>query len=107
MLTTVTPAAQLVIIRARGRRPGRRSWRRSRSTWGRRRPDGRRARRRETDHAPRLRHTFHDVARQMGVPDAVVKTVAGRAGSEVVRERAPATHLHDSRGVTVEEMREA
>jgi integrase len=54
-----------------------------------------------------LRHTFHDIARQQGVPDAVVKTMAGRAGTEVVRERGKGTHLHYSRGVTVEEMRQA
>lgn len=54
-----------------------------------------------------LRHTFHDVARQHGVPDAVVKAMAGRAGSQVVRERGQGTHLHYSQGVTVDEMRQA
>jgi site-specific recombinase XerD len=27
-----------------------------------------------------IRHSFHDLARQQGVPDAVVKAIAGRAG---------------------------
>jgi hypothetical protein len=30
-----------------------------------------------------IRHSFHDLARQQGVPDAVVKAMAGRAGAEV------------------------
>jgi hypothetical protein len=40
------------------------------------------------------------------VPDAVVKAMAGRAGAEVA-QRGQDMHLHDSRGVTVEEMRKA
>jgi integrase len=53
-----------------------------------------------------IRHTFHDMARQEGVPDAVVKAMAGRAGSMVMRGGSD-KHLHYSRGVTVEEMRQA
>jgi hypothetical protein len=41
-----------------------------------------------------------------GVPDAVVKAMAGRAGAEVA-QRGQDKHLHYSRGVTVEEMRQA
>ena len=52
------------------------------------------------------RHTFHDLARQQGVPDAVVKAMAGRAGTDVAK-RGQDKHLHYSRGVTVEEMRQA
>ena len=51
-----------------------------------------------------IRHSFHDLARQQGVPDAVVKAMAGRAGTEV-KQRGQDKHLHYSRGVTVEEMR--
>jgi len=40
------------------------------------------------------------------VPDAVVKAMVGRSGVEVAR-RGQDKHLHDSRGVTVEEMRQA
>jgi hypothetical protein len=55
-----------------------------------------------------LRHSYHDIARQQGIPDAVVKAMAGRKGSTY----APVglgtdTHLHYSRGVTIEEMRQA
>ena len=50
--------------------------------------------------------TFHDLARQQGVPDAVVKAMAGRAGTDVAA-RGQDKHLHYSRGVTVEEMRQA
>jgi hypothetical protein len=53
-----------------------------------------------------IRHSFHDLARQQGVPDAVVKAMAGRAGTEVAL-RGQDKHLHYSRGVTVEEMRQA
>src|SRR6185295_3921971 len=53
-----------------------------------------------------IRHSFHDLARQQGVPDAVVKAMAGRAGAEVA-QRGQDKHLHYSRGVTVEEMRRA
>jgi hypothetical protein len=53
-----------------------------------------------------LRHTFHDLSRQCGVPDAVVMAMAGRAGTQVA-VRGQAKHLHYSRGVTVEEMRQA
>ena len=53
-----------------------------------------------------LRHTFHDVTRQQGVPDAVVKTMAGRAGTEVVK-RDDSKHMHYSQGVTIAEMRAA
>jgi len=53
-----------------------------------------------------IRHSFHDLARQQGVPDAVVKAMAGRAGAEVA-QRGQDKHLHYSRGVTVEEMRQA
>jgi hypothetical protein len=53
-----------------------------------------------------IRHSFHDLARQQGVPDAVVKAMAGRAGTEVA-VRGQDKHLHYSRGVTVEEMRQA
>jgi len=53
-----------------------------------------------------IRHTFHDLARQQGVPDAVVKAMAGRAGTDVAA-RGQSKHLHYSRGVTVEEMRQA
>jgi hypothetical protein len=53
-----------------------------------------------------IRHSFHDLARQQGVPDAVVKAMAGRAGTEVA-QRGQDKHLHYSRGVTVEEMRQA
>jgi hypothetical protein len=49
---------------------------------------------------------LHDLARQQGVPDAVVKAMAGRAGAEVA-QRGQDKHLHYSRGVTVEEMRQA
>jgi hypothetical protein len=41
-----------------------------------------------------------------GVPDAVVKAMAGRAGTEVAL-RGQDKHLHYRRGVTVEEMRQA
>ena len=44
--------------------------------------------------------------RQQGVPDAVVKAMAGRAGADVA-QRGQDEHLHFSRGVTVEEMRQA
>ena len=44
--------------------------------------------------------------RQQGVPDAVVKAMAGRAGTDVAA-RGQDKHLHYSRGVTVEEMRQA
>ena len=40
------------------------------------------------------------------MPDAVVKAMVGRSGVEVAR-RGQDKHLHDSRGVTVEEMRQA
>ena len=40
------------------------------------------------------------------MPDAVVKAMAGRAGAEVA-QRGQDKHLHYSRGVTVEEMRQA
>jgi hypothetical protein len=40
------------------------------------------------------------------VPDAVVKAMAGRAGTDVAA-RSQSNHLHYSRGVTVEEMRQA
>jgi hypothetical protein len=40
------------------------------------------------------------------VPDAVVKAMAGRAGTDVAA-RGQDKHLHYSRGVTVEEMRQA
>jgi hypothetical protein len=53
-----------------------------------------------------IRHSFHDLARQQHVPDAVVKTMAGRSGAEVA-QRGSDKHLHYSRGVTVEEMRQA
>ena len=53
-----------------------------------------------------IRHSFHDLARQQGVPDAVVKAMAGRAGTEVAL-RGQDKHLHYSRGVTVEEMCQA
>jgi hypothetical protein len=53
-----------------------------------------------------IRHSFHDLARQQGVPDAVVKAMAGRAGADVAL-RGQDKHLHYSRGVTVEEMRQA
>jgi integrase len=53
-----------------------------------------------------IRHSFHDLARQQGVPDAVVKAMAGRAGTDVAA-RGQDKHLHYSRGVTVEEMRQA
>jgi integrase len=53
-----------------------------------------------------IRHSFHDLARQQGVPDAVVKAMAGRADTEVAL-RGQDKHLHYSRGVTVEEMRQA
>jgi hypothetical protein len=54
-----------------------------------------------------LRHTFHDVSRQQGVPDAVVKAMAGRAGAVVAQQRGNDKHLHYSRGVTIEEIRQA
>ena len=54
-----------------------------------------------------LRHTFHDVARQQGVPDAVVKAMAGRARVVVAQQRGNDKHLHYSRGVTIEETRQA
>ena len=53
-----------------------------------------------------IRHSFHDLARQQRVPDAVVKAMAGRSGAEVA-QRGSDKHLHYSRGVTVEEMRDA
>ena len=53
-----------------------------------------------------LRHTFHDIARQQDVPDAVVKAMAGRAGVAVAQQRGNDKHLHYSRGVTIEEMRQ-
>jgi hypothetical protein len=53
-----------------------------------------------------IRHSFHDLARQQRVPDAVVKAMAGRSGIEVA-QRGSDKHLHYSRGVTVEEMRQA
>jgi hypothetical protein len=40
------------------------------------------------------------------VPDAVVKAMAGRSGA-VVAQRGSDKHLHYSRSVTVEEMRQA
>jgi hypothetical protein len=40
------------------------------------------------------------------VPDAVVKAMAGRAGTDVAA-RGQDKHLHYSRGATVEEMRQA
>jgi hypothetical protein len=40
------------------------------------------------------------------VSDAVVKAMAGRAGTDVA-PRGQGKHLHYSRGVTVEEMRQA
>jgi hypothetical protein len=40
------------------------------------------------------------------VPDAVVKATAGRAGAEIA-QRGQDKRLHYSRGVTVEEMRQA
>jgi hypothetical protein len=40
-----------------------------------------------------IRHSFHDLARQQGVPDAVVKAMAGRAGAEVA-QRGQDKHLH-------------
>jgi hypothetical protein len=40
------------------------------------------------------------------VPDAVVKAMAGRSGTEVA-QRGQDKHLRYSRGVTVEEMRQA
>ena len=40
------------------------------------------------------------------MPDAVVKAMAGRSGA-VVAQRGSDKHLHYSRGVTVEEMRQA
>ena len=51
-----------------------------------------------------LRHSFHDICRQQGIADAVVKTMAGRAGTEV---RDQTKHLHYSQGVTIDEMRAA
>jgi integrase len=51
-------------------------------------------------------HSFHDLARQQGVPDAVVNAIAGRSGAEVA-QRGLDKHLHYSRGVTVAEMRQA
>jgi hypothetical protein len=54
-----------------------------------------------------LRHTFHDVARQQGVPDAVAKAMAGRARVVVAQQRSNDKHLHCSPGVTLEEMRQA
>ena len=53
-----------------------------------------------------IRHTFHDLARQQGVPDAVVNAMADRAGSDVA-QRGQDKHLQYSRGVTVEQMRQA
>jgi integrase len=53
-----------------------------------------------------IRYSFHDLARQQRVPDAVVKAMAGRSGAEVA-QRGSDKHLHYSRGVTVEEMRQA
>ena len=44
-----------------------------------------------------IRHSFHDLARQQGVPDAVVKAMAGRAGTDVAA-RGQSKHLHYSRG---------
>jgi hypothetical protein len=49
---------------------------------------------------------FHGLARQQGVPDAVVNGMAGRAGAEVALHGQD-KHLHYSRGVTVEEIRNA
>jgi hypothetical protein len=43
-----------------------------------------------------IRHSFYDLARQQGVPDAVVKAMAGRAGTEVA-QRGQDKHLHDRR----------
>lgn len=40
------------------------------------------------------------------MPDAVVKAMAGRAGTDVAG-RGQDKHLHYNRGVTVEEMRQA
>jgi integrase len=51
-------------------------------------------------------HSFHDLARQQGVPNAVVVAMAGRSGA-VVAQRGSDKHLHYSQGVTVEEMRQA
>jgi hypothetical protein len=53
-----------------------------------------------------IRHSFHDVARQQGVPMPLVKAMAGRAGVEIA-QRGQDKHLHYSRGVTVDEMRQA
>lgn len=53
-----------------------------------------------------IRHSFHDLARQQGVPDAAVKAMAKRAGSEAAR-RGQDKHLHYSQGREVEEMRQA
>jgi len=53
-----------------------------------------------------IRRSFHDLARQQGVPDAVVKAMAGRAGVDLA-QRGHDKHLHYSRGATVEEMRQA
>lgn len=41
------------------------------------------------------------------MPDAVVKAMAGRAGVAVAQQRGNDKHLHYSRGVTIEEMRQA
>ena len=40
------------------------------------------------------------------MPDAVAKAMTGRAGTNVAA-RGQDKHMHDSRGVTVEEMRQA
>jgi len=44
-----------------------------------------------------IRHTFHDLAGQQGVPDAVVKAMTGRSGTDV-NARGQDKHLHYSRG---------
>lgn len=38
-----------------------------------------------------IRHAFHDVARQQGIANAIVKAMAGRAGSQVAREARTST----------------
>src|SRR5215471_6177373 len=42
-----------------------------------------------------IRHTFHDLARQQGVPDAVVKAMAGRSSVHAAA-RGQDKHLHYS-----------
>ena len=53
-----------------------------------------------------IRHSSTTSPRQQGVPDAVVKAMAGRAGAEVAL-RGQDKHLPYSRGVAVEEMHQA